>query len=489
MINSIQRFGEKGIKDLEKVVDLFIQNPTDISGFVIGMQEQVLKLALDIIAETFERYDDELRQSQKRKQRWQIVRRDTKTLITSIGEISFKKTLFKNKETGKRNYLIDQVLGLDSHERLTEDAQVKMLEEAVESSYRKGGEKTSILTSVSKQTVKNKIHDLKFPRVYEPLIEKKKVEYLYLDADEDHVSLQFHKIKGDICQSTTGKTNSQIAKLVYAYEGIKPEAPKSKRNKLIKPRYFSGVYKGDANKELWGEVYKYLDNTYDLEHVKKIYLNSDGGTWIDTQGKYLGKITHILDEFHISKYILRATSHLLDSTSDARDEIYQALRNGSRKKLKAVEGKILNATNNETIARRVKESIKYLSSNMKAIELRLNKDDRVIGCSAEGHVSHVLSSRMSSRPLGWSVQGVEQMSRLRAYYWNKEDMLKLVRYQKQEMPKAVGCEELILSSMQVLNNQPETQKELRKYFDVTNKTLQANQVSKKAWFKSHIWDL
>ena len=73
MINSIQRFGGKGIKDLEKVVDLFIKNPTDISGFVLGMQEQVLKLALDIIAETFERYDDELRQSQKRKQRCRLL--------------------------------------------------------------------------------------------------------------------------------------------------------------------------------------------------------------------------------------------------------------------------------------------------------------------------------------------------------------------------------------------------------------------------------
>jgi len=38
-----------------------------------------------------------------------------------------------------------------------------------------------------------------------------------------------------------------------------------------------------------------------------------------------------------------------------------------------------------------------------------------LGCSAEGHVSHVLSERMSSRPLGWSRQGAEQMARLRAF--------------------------------------------------------------------------
>ena len=489
MINSIQRFGEKGIKDLGKVVDYFIQNPTDISSFVLGMQKQVLKLALDIIAETFQSYDDEIRQNQKRKQKWQIVRRDTKSLITSIGEVSFKKTLFKNKETNKSKYLLDQILGLDSHERLTEDAEVKMLEEAVESSYRKGGEKTSILASVSKQTVKNKIHSLEFPKAYEVLSEKKKVEYLYLDADEDHVSLQFHKSKGDICTQARGKTNSQIAKLVYAYEGVEAEAPKSKRSRLIKPRYFSGVYKGDKNKELWKEVYGYLDSTYDLEYVKKIYLNSDGGAWIDTQGTYLGRITHVLDGFHISKYILRATSHLLDSTTDARDELYQALRSGSKERLRKIERKILNTTDNEVVTRRVKESIQYLRLNIKAIELRLNKADEIIGCSAEGHVSHVLSSRMSSRPLGWSIKGVEQMSRLRAYCWNKEDMLELVRYQKQEIEKAAGCEEISLRVREVLRDKEKPDKELRKYFDAMDKTLAFDSKGRKVWLTQHIWDL
>ncbi|MBE3581738.1 MAG: UPF0236 family protein [Thermoanaerobacteraceae bacterium] len=34
--------------------------------------------------------------------------------------------------------------------------------------------------------------------------------------------------------------------------------------------------------------------------------------------------------------------------------------------------------------------------------------------SAEGHVSHVLSARLSSRPMAWSAKGVDHMARLRA---------------------------------------------------------------------------
>lgn len=50
--------------------------------------------------------------------------------------------------------------------------------------------------------------------------------------------------------------------------------------------------------------------------------------------------------------------------------------------------------------------------------MRLKGEEGVVGSSTEGHVSHVLSSRMSSRPMGWSKKGVAKMAQLRAYYLN-----------------------------------------------------------------------
>ena len=47
---------------------------------------------------------------------------------------------------------------------------------------------------------------------------------------------------------------------MYVYEGIEPEAPRSKRNKMVNPRYFSGDYDGADNAKLWNEVYAYLDS-------------------------------------------------------------------------------------------------------------------------------------------------------------------------------------------------------------------------------------
>ena len=110
-------------------------------------------MALDYISETLTNCNQIVTDSPMRKDKWVVVRTDEKTLITSIGKVMFSKTLFKNKETGERRYLVDDLLGFDSHERMSEDAVAQLLSEAVQTSYRKGGKAASILDEVSKETV------------------------------------------------------------------------------------------------------------------------------------------------------------------------------------------------------------------------------------------------------------------------------------------------------------------------------------------------
>ncbi len=54
-------------------------------------------------------------------------------------------------------------------------------------------------------------------------------------------------------------------------------------------------------------------------------------------------------------------------------------------------------------------------------------DPDYIGCSTEGHISHILSARLSSRPLSWYREGVDQMSRLRAFKANSGNVYDLVK--------------------------------------------------------------
>jgi hypothetical protein len=489
MINSIKYFEEECISKFEKLEDDFMKEPFKMAEYVIAMTEELHNLGLHMIQESLESMDIMLQKSPIRLRHWVVESHELKQLITSLGTVTFNKTLFTNKETGISEYLLDRILGLERNERITEDAEAKMLEEAVQTSYRRGGEEISLSTQVSKQTVKNKIHRLKFPKNEDKLEKKKEVDYLYIEADEDHVSLQFREKKGDLTENENHqKNNGLITKLVYVHEGIEKEAPQSKRHKLVNPYYFCGVSHGKENNEFWDEVYEYLDSHYDLQKVKKIYLNSDGGAWIKSGMKRIAGITYVLDEFHLEKYLTKLTSHMKDSREDATNELRTAIRSKSKNDFEEIVERLESCLKDETGIKRIAEAKEYILSNWTAAKLRLKHKDGVKGSSTEGHVSHVLSSRMSSRPMGWSIIGATKMSMLRAYQMNGGDMLKLVRYQDKDFPKASGAEYEVLSSTQISQSEKNRHGELGKYTETIRHSL-SQQNKKIIYFNSHIWGL
>ena len=491
MIQSIQQFQTEGVKNLEKVFINYSSDMTKIAEMVKGVTDSVINLGLSMIAEELEMYDTYLRENKNARSEWYVERRDKTTLLTSLGSVTYHKTLFKNKFTGKYEYLLDRVMGIERHARITEDAEAKLLEEAVQTSYRKGGLSASITEEcVSKETVMNKLHALEFPKNTERPVEKKVVDYLYIDADEDHVSLQFRAKKGDLIKSENNrKNNNAIAKLVYVYEGIEKEAPSSKRHKLVNPYYFSRVCDGDANQKFWDEIFEYVDNHYELSKVKKIYLNADGGAWIKSGKNRIAGITYVLDEFHLEKAITKLTSHMQDSTEDAKKEIYTAIRNKTKGDFKEIVTRLTGCLKDNIGLKRIEENRDYILENWTAAGLRLKHKDGVKGCSAEGHVSHILSSRMSSRPMGWSIKGMSKMAELRAYYYNGGDMLELVRYQKEILPVAVGCEEVVLSCTSMLREEGKRRRTLGNMANTPIYSIPYPQIKKIANFKDHIYGL
>lgn len=67
-------------------------------------------------------------------------------------------------------------------------------------------------------------------------------------------------------------------------------------------------------------------------------------------------------------------------------------------------------------------------------------------------------------------------------------MLKLVRYQKQEFPKA-GMEEVICSAEEVLRSERKNRKAQGMFSDLPVYTIPYTQIRKIAALKNHIWGL
>lgn len=492
MVNSLKYFNEVCIKKFIDFEDKFIEKPTDIASYIINVKETLEELGVRIIQETLEELDQLIKNSSVRKEKWVVEKRTQKALVTSVGTVNFKKTYYANKESGEITCLLDRIMGIGDHKRITEDAVANILEEAVQTSYRRGGENVSIgKTEVSKQTVKKVLHKLSFPEADIPS-EKKVVDYLYIDADEDHIALQFKDAKGDL-ETTEGryKNNCFITKLAYVYEGIEKEASKSKRHKLINPYYFCGSGAYGTNEEFWDRGYEYIENNYDVSKIKKIFLNGDGGSWIKGCKSKIAGITYVLYEFHMKKYLIKMTSHMErhfsnEDVKEFRKTLNEIIKDNTKDEFRNAIAFLQKYATDDREKEKIADAGEYFLANWTAAKNRFVDRKHVKGCSAEGHVSHVLSSRMSSRPMGWSKLGATQMGKLRAYYLNGGDMLELEKYQESELPKSAGAEEVIYSAAEIIRNTKNRHGLIGKYFEAMPKCEITTTVKKKFTIQHHI---
>ena len=359
MYKSILEFIEKGTTKIEKITKESL-----LSGNMMCFEEElfdtVLGFGRSLYQEILESIEQTIRNSEVRKQSYYVEHKeDHRTLLTRFGNLEIKRAYYSSKQDGKGVYLLDKYIGLDSNEKVSLAAKAHVLREAVETSYRKGGEEACLTDDVvTKQTVKNLIHDLEVEMPEEIPEKKKQIKTLHIQADEDHVALQFYRKKGDLQISENGrKSNTVMPKLILLYEDIMEEGkPGSKRYRLTGKHYFGGVYEGAEANE-------------DLEEVERL-LRKCGAN---------------------------------------------AVTPGKQKEIEACQ--------------------KYIQNNWLGIIVRYDDAGADWGCSAEGQISHVLSARESSRPMGWSKLGVHKMTQLRVFTRNGGKVTDLLEYQHKKEQK------------------------------------------------------
>ncbi len=410
----IQEVVEKITKNLIKNKNDLYNEHNDISIFIKNIKADLDKIGQMIVKDALEETNKLIKNSKERKKDWYVERkRDSKKLLTIFGEVDYSRTYYKHKRDNRYKYLSDEFLGIKSNERMDLYLSSELIKSSAELSYKKSSLSVNKALNLSSQTVMNQIRKVgkieNYRRNNE--IAKKEVKILYIEADEDHISLQ------------NGKNKDM--KLVYVHEG-KDKVSKN-RYKLKNVRYFSGQY--EKSEELWLEVSEYLEDVYDMEKVEKVYLSGDGARWIKEGLNWIEKSIYVLDYFHLSKYVKKATAQL----EHARSPLWMYINNLNKKNVKDLFNVILEETENEFKKKEVKASRRYIINNWEGIKNRKNKD--YVGCSAEGHVSHILSSRLSSRPLGWSERGSDEMARLRVFKANGGNIFDEIRFKREQKTK------------------------------------------------------
>lgn len=411
----------------------FFKNPKEFSKLEASVKSSTEAFAAGFLGAILSEMDEAIQKCSWRDGRYTIHRKDTRTLISSVGDIAFDCTYYNSKTPDNGfTHLLEDLIGLEKNERFTEVAEAALLCEALKTSY---AEATKVLPSkqeITKTTVMNKVHSLaeEIPdTIYE---EPKTVPYLYIEADEDHIAEQ-HGRYGE------NENSSFISKLVYIYEYKQESTSTEGRYELVNKYYFSGLYPGEeGTKHLWSKVNAFIEMNYDTEAIKRVFISGDGAKWIKSGVNYVDNSVFCADKYHMMKYVNAAASQMLDGKEEAKKELWHLMhskKKNARKNFDAYTAGMMDSAKNPD---KIESLRKYVLGNWSAVRRTLS-NKLVNGCSAESHVSHVLSDRLSSRPMGWSQTGADRMSKLRCYERNngRAAIINLVKYSRKQKYLAV----------------------------------------------------
>lgn len=358
--------------------------------------ETTLKTKSDsFILEMIKAYLEQLDQTivedkASRKQKGIVVERrgDKREQYLMFGQLSFARTYFYDKRNKEYAYLLDRAVGLERYDRVSNTVSIELVEHASESSY---GESSRHVTGgeISRQTVMKKLRKLKDLKMPEPPV-KRQVKVLYVNADEDHIALQ--------------NGSNTIVPLISIHEGISRHG---KRGRCINPHYISSH--GKPIEDLWLEAAKWIYQSYDVDYIERIYLHGDGATWIKEGQKWLPEVKMVLDRYHLNRAIITASG----GQPEKRFKLYSALKKGDRQLFTTIIQQLSQDAKDDSERKRVQDFARYVTNNWPGIII--HGQEECGGSCTEGHVSHVLSSRLSSRPMGWGREGLRVMAELRAY--------------------------------------------------------------------------
>ena len=154
--------------------------------------KDIQKIGLIILKDNIETLDKAIKEMKERKERYKVDGKVSKSLIVDLGELKFRKTRYYDIKENEYLYLVDRYLKIESTDRMSDSVKKRILNEAIESTYRKGGKNASITVGLSKGTTKNIIDNIdeELIKVKKRSKVKKEVEYLYIDADEAHINIQ-----------------------------------------------------------------------------------------------------------------------------------------------------------------------------------------------------------------------------------------------------------------------------------------------------------
>lgn len=360
------------------------------------------ELNLDVLRQILEYLDLEYKNSKERKKKYYVQQIRQRTLITSLGLLTFNKTYYKSKIkiNGKYEYYsyLEDYLGVEKWAKITLAAEVTLINNALDNGYSWSANNSIPNYIITRQTISSKIKNINYNYV-ENVVKKDTPNVIYIEADEVHANLQSRK-EG---------TKNRIVPIILTHEGHKEDFVKKKE---LKEQHYlaSSILKTD---KLWEETYNYLDNKYDLSKKPTIFISGDGAPWIKGYDIAFANAIYVLDPFH---YFNKKLSIIFKKESLITSIADSYLRNKMLDEFKQLVNVQI-----EKYPEQKSDMIKTQNFLIENIEGIINQQHPLYKCpcSMEGHISNKYAKFITSRPHSYSEDGLENIVQLLTMKANK----------------------------------------------------------------------
>lgn len=336
------------------------------------------------------------------------------TIITLMGEVTYKRRYYRCiDEDGViyYGYLLDEMLGIDNKDKLSDNVKETAVETALRQSYRKSAEAINRNNqySISPQTIWKEVQKAgeKAKALENHLVKKylkgelkgeKEVPVLFEEKDGVYLSIQGEK----------GKKEIKVSKV---YEGWKKKTPGSKEYKTVNRIYTAGFEDGSS---FDCRVNSKIANIYNMDKIKNKIINADGATWTKKEQEYDASIIQQLDLFHIHEAILRKIINKKKAS-----KIRKYVKNNDYENVFIVLEDLYSIERNGKEREKIFKLMTYLSQNQefliryteRGLDLPKGIEYRGMG-TIEGSQHNVICDRMKNRGMSWSIPGADNMAKL-----------------------------------------------------------------------------
>lgn len=388
-MESIHQIAEKFIKDI-----LSVDLCEGLTGGLEKLKEASSQFICQVVEQKLVELDTTIFENPRYRPNWIVEHKAApRELLTSFGMIQFSRRYYRNCKSDDRCYLVDNLVGIVPGERVEAGLVAELCEAATDNSYAKSA-RICCDSALSRQTVMRKtrlVKDLKLKEVEQ----REAVRVIHLQADEDHVAMQ------------DGRRDT-IVKLVAIHE---PAVKVSKKRWMLPQRHLMSSY-NEPVEDFWLRVADEIDRRYGDRDDLTVYVHGDGASWIRSGTKWLKNSHFVLDKFHVKQMLTRVTGN----NEDYAQYMWDCFEMDERPKISELTHACIDSeVCAETTGR---DFLRYIRNNWDGIQIWYDERHRAGRSCAEGLVSHVLSSRLSSRPSGWLDEGLETVSRLRVHMLN-----------------------------------------------------------------------